>query len=455
MRNTLNILLVDDEINMLEVMRDVLEAEGHCVTTVSSGYEALEKCEDDPPFDLIITDLKMPRMNGIELLEKVREKGSPIPVVILTAHGTIGSAVEAVKKGAYDYILKPFKPDEIFGMIGRILERKNLLDDNLYFQKELSKAYGFETIIGTSSVMQDLFENIEKVARTDASVVLRGESGTGKELLAHIIHYASRRKNKRFVKVSCASLAEGVLESELFGHEKGAFTSAVTSKPGRFEVAHGGTLFLDEIGDIPLTTQIKLLRVLQTKEFERVGGTRTIKVDVRLISATNQDLEEKKKQGTFREDLFYRLHVVPILVPPLRERSEDIPILSEYFLRLFSDQTNKRIRGFSQKALELMSSYPWPGNVRELRNYIERATVFCQSDVIKPEDLPPVLMHHGDTGRLSLSLESRSLCELEKKLIRTVLEEAQWNLTKAAGALQISRGTLYSKLKKYGLTEKA
>ena len=440
---------------MLEVLSDVLVAEGHPVTPASGGFEALEKLEKGSGYDLVITDLKMPKMNGLELLESIKEKWPDIPVVILTAYGTVESAVEAIKKGAYDYILKPFKPSEIFGVIGRLLERKSLLEDNIYFQEELSKAYGFENIIGNSPAMREVFEKVETVAQTDSSVALSGESGTGKELIAHVIHFSSRRKEKRFMKVSCAAFAEGVLESELFGHEKGAFTSAISRKLGRFEMADGGTLFLDEIGDIPLSTQITLLRVLQTKEFERVGGTETIKVDVRLISASNQNLEEKIKEGAFREDLYYRLNVVPINIPPLRERREDIPILSNHFLQMFSKETNKRIDRISEKATELLLGYSWPGNVRELRNYIERAVVFCRSRVIEPQDLPPLLSDRRDRRGITLNLESKSLYEMEKNLIRNVLENTQWNLSRAASELHISRGTLYSKLKKYGLTHQA
>ena len=449
----LNILLVDDEVNMLEVLRDVLVAEGHSVTTAISGFEALQKLENDASFDLVISDLKMPKMSGIELLESIKEKWPSLQVVILTAYGTVESAVESIKKGAYDYILKPFKADEIFGLIGRLLERKTLLEDNIFFQKELSKAYGFENILGNSPAMRDVFEKVETVAQTDSSVILTGESGTGKELLAHVIHYTSRRKRKRFLKVNCAAFAEGVLESELFGHEKGAFTSAVSRKPGRFELADGGTLLLDEIGDLPVATQVKLLRVIQTREFERVGGTETIKADVRLISATNQDLEEKIKEGTFREDLFYRLSVVPIHIPSLRERKEDIPILAEHFLQLFSKETNKRIERISEKAAKLLVSYSWPGNVRELRNYIERAVVFCKSTIIESQDLPSLLREKGDRGRITLRVESKSLYEMERKLIQHVLNETQWNLSEAARELKISRGTLYSKLSKYGLHE--
>ena len=454
MSKNLNILLVDDERNMLEVLSDVLNAEGHPVTVANSGREALETIESDSSFDLVITDLKMPKMNGMELLDSIKRRWPHIQVVILTAYGTVESAVEAIKKGAYDYVLKPFKPDEIFGLIGRLRERKSLLEDNVFFQKELSKVYGFENILGNSPAMQDVFEKVETVAETDSSVVLTGESGTGKELLAHVIHYASRRKNKRFIKVNCAAFAEGVLESELFGHEKGAFTSALSRKLGRFEMADGGTLFLDEIGDIPISTQITVLRFLQTKEFERVGGIETLKVDVRLISATNQDLEEKIKEGTFREDLFYRLNVVPIHIPPLRERVEDIPMLSDHFLRMYSKETNKRIERISERASELLVAYSWPGNVRELRNYIERAVVFCRSNVIETQDLPPLLSEREDVGGIALELDSTSLYEMEKKLIQRVLKKTGWNLSRAASKLEISRGTLYSKLHKYGLMER-
>jgi DNA-binding NtrC family response regulator len=453
MSDRLRILLVDDEVNMLETLGDILRGKGHAVSIATGGLEALEKLRGNAPFDLIITDLKMPGMDGMKLLERVKEEYPWTMFVMLTGYGTIKNAIDATRKGAYNYILKPFNPDEILQIVDRILERKNLLENNIYFQETLSKNYHFDNIVGRASAMQAIFERIKTIAPTNSSVLLTGESGTGKELLAHVIHYSSPRKNRPFIKVSCASLPDGVLESELFGHEKGAFTSAFTQRKGRFELADKGTLFLDQIGDIPLSTQAKLLRVLQAMEFERVGGTETIKVDIRLISASNQDLEKAIREKRFREDLFHRLNVVPIHIPPLRERKEDIPILTNYFLRIFAKETHKRIEGISDDALDLMLPYHWPGNVRELRNYMERAVVLSGSDIIKPADLPPELRNADEAEGFTLRLSSKSLPEAERILILKALGETGWNLSKSATLLRISRGTLYNKIKKYGLNK--
>ncbi|MCK4416550.1 MAG: sigma-54-dependent Fis family transcriptional regulator [Candidatus Latescibacteria bacterium] len=453
MSDRLRVLLVDDEVNMLEALGDVLRGKGHAVSTATGGLEALENLRGNAPFDLIITDLKMPGMDGMKLLERVKEEYPWTMFVMLTGYGTIKNAIDATRKGAYNYILKPFNPDEILQIVDRILERKNLLENNIYFQETLSKNYHFDNIVGRAPAMQAIFERIKTIAPTNSSVLLTGESGTGKELLANVIHYSSPRKNRPFIKVSCASLSDGILESELFGHEKGAFTSAFTQRKGRFELADKGTLFLDQIGDIPLSTQAKLLRILQAMEFERVGGTETIKVDVRLVSASNQNLEKAIREKRFREDLFHRLNVVPIHIPPLRERKEDIPILANYFLRMFAKETHKRIGGISDDALNLMLSYHWPGNVRELRNYMERAVVLSGSDIIKPADLPPELGNADEAEGFTLRLSSKSLPEAERILIVKALEETGWNLSKSATLLRISRGTLYNKIKKYGLNK--
>ncbi len=453
MSDRLRILLVDDEVNMLETLGDILRSKGHAVSTATGGLEALENLRGNAPFDLIVTDLKMPGMDGMKLLERVKEEYPWTMFVMLTGYGTIKSAIDATRKGAYNYILKPFNPDEILQIVNRIVERKNLLENNIYFQEMLSKNYHFDNIVGRAPAIQAIFERIKTIAPTNASVLLTGESGTGKELLAHVIHYSSPRKNRPFIKVSCASLSDGILESELFGHEKGAFTSASTQRKGRFELADKGTLFLDQIGDIPLFTQAKLLRVLQAMEFERVGGTETIKVDVRLISASNQDLEKAIREKRFREDLFHRLNVVPIHIPPLRERKEDIPILANYFLRVFAKETHKRILGISDDALNLMLPHHWPGNVRELRNYMERAVVLSGSDIIRPANLPPELRDADETEGITLRLSSKSLPEAERILIIKALEETGWNLSKSATLLRISRGTLYNKIKKYRLNK--
>ena len=446
------ILIVDDEENMLRALSDVLRGQGWEVEVARSGEEALRHMERTE-MDIVFTDLKMPGMDGIELLERIKEMSPDTEVVVFTAYGSIESAVEAMKKGAWDYIVKPFEPEKVLLTAKKIFEHQALVRENLYLKEELGREYRFENIVGRSEKMQRIYQVIRKVAPTNANVLIYGESGTGKELIAHAIHYNSPRRDRRFVKVSCAALSQNLIETELFGHEKGSFTGAYTRRKGRFEVADGGTLFLDEVGEIPPEVQVKLLRVLQEHEFERVGGTETIKVDVRIISATNKDLWEEVRQGRFREDLFYRLNVVPIFVPPLRERKEDIPLLAKEFLKKYSLEMNKKIKKISKKAMELLMDYDWPGNVRELENTIERAVVFAKGEVITPDvlnlDQSPI---SGDGGRRTGTFNSsKSLYEREKSLISEVLEEANWNLARAARILQISRTTLYSKINKYGL----
>ncbi len=448
MDRPVKILIVDDEVNLLQSLSDVLKKKGYSVATAQNGLEALGKLKERY-FNIAIVDLKMPKMGGMELLEVMKARYPQTLVVILTGYGTIKNAVEAMKKGAYNYLIKPFSPDEILLIINKIMEEENLREENRFLRQELDKK---EEIITQNKKMRRLKELIEQVARTEATVLITGETGTGKELVARAIYQNSPRRKNLFVKVNCAALAEGVLESELFGHERGAFTDAYIQKRGRFELADRGTLFLDEIGDIPLTTQVKLLRVLQESEFERVGAEETIKVDVRIIAATNQNLPQAIREKRFREDLFYRLNIVNLELPPLRERREDIPLLAQYLLRRYR-RLNKQVEGISKEALDCLISYSWPGNIRELENTVERAVILAKKPLIKEKDLS---LPSGDIvslSKVSFSLGSKSLQEVERNLLATVLEETKWNLSKAAQILEISRTTLYSKIKKHKLTK--
>jgi DNA-binding NtrC family response regulator len=436
------ILIVDDEVNLLESLGDLLSKKGYDVATANDGLEALGRL-DSEPFQVMIADLRMPGMSGLELLEKVNSQFPDMSVLILTAYGTIKSAVTAVRMGAYDYICKPFMPEEILTAITNILEQKRLFHEY---------EYEFEKLIGKHPSMREVYKLISQVSKTNCTVLILGESGTGKELAAYAIHHNSDRRSKPFIKVSCAALPEGVLESELFGHERGAFTNAYYRRKGRFELAHGGTLLLDEIGDMPMATQVKLLRVLQEREFERVGGNQTIKVDVRIVATTNRDLTTAVSEQQFREDLYYRLSVVPIHLPPLRERKGDIPLLIGHFLKKFGEKDKKKVSNLSRDALSLLMAYDWPGNVRELENAVERAVVLSKGDTIIPDYLP---RHIRDTsgGGISLWLRSRSLREAERQLLTWVLERTDWNIKKAADILKISRGTLYSKIRKLDLRD--
>lgn len=444
MHRPVKILIVDDEINLLQSLSDVLKRKGYSVATARNGLEALGKLKERY-FNIAIVDLKMPKMGGIELLEMIKERYPQTLVVILTGYGTIKNAVDAIKKGAYSYLIKPFRPDEIILIAKKIMEEENLREENRFLRQELEKK---GEIITQNKRMRRLKELIEQVARTEATVLITGETGTGKELVARAVYQSSPRKKNLFVKVNCAALAEGVLESELFGHERGAFTDAYIQKRGRFELADRGTLFLDEIGDIPLATQVKLLRVLQEGELERVGAEETIKVDVRIIAATNQNLPQAIREKRFRKDLFYRLNVVNLELPSLRERKEDIPLLAQYLLRKHRG-LNKQVEGISKEALDCLISYSWPGNIRELENTIERAVILAKKPLIKKEDLSLPSGDIASLDKVSFSLGSKSLRKMERNLLATVLEETKWNLSKAAQILEISRTTLYSKIKKH------
>jgi DNA-binding NtrC family response regulator len=391
----------------------------------------------------------MPKMNGIELMQKILQHNPQVAVVIFTGEGTVNNAVEAMKSGAYDYITKPMDIAKMSILLDRILESQSIRQEKEILQQQLDQIFGFKNFVGNSPQIQHVFQQIQVVSASDSTTLITGESGTGKELVAHAIHYSSNRKGKPFIKVNCAALSENLIESELFGHEKGAFTSAISKRIGRFELANTGTLFLDEIGDIPASTHIKLLRVLETKEFERLGGNDTINVDVRLLTATNKNLEAAVKEGTFREDLYFRLNVINIHIDPLRDRKSDISLLVHYFLEKYSSQMNKRINRVSPNAMQLLDSHDWPGNVRELENAVERAVVYCQGNVLTEENLPPNIKAKAEGTAVTLNLPSYSLNEAEKMLIEKVVYQSKWNLKQAAAILGISRGTLYSKLEKH------
>ncbi len=444
------ILIIDDDVELLELMQDALRHRNLQTILAENGTDGIKKFEKYRP-EIIFLDFKMPRMNGIETMEKILAIDPGAYVIICTSYADLDTAVEAMKKGAHDYLIKPVDFKKISMLIERIQKSKALQEENTVLQNQLDQLFGKSNFIGVSPQIRHIADQIDQVAGTDSTVLITGESGTGKELVANALHYSSRRKTKKFVKVNCAALAETVIESELFGHEKGAFTSAITRRIGRFELANGGTIFLDEIGEIPLSTQVKLLRVLENREFERLGGNETLKVDIRVIAATNRNLEKLVEQGLFREDLFYRLNVINIHLPPLRERKEDIPVLANHFLKKFATEMNKPVTKFSRKALQILESYPWPGNVRELVNTIERSVVFCKGKTLTEKDLPYNFGSNGKSGMISLQLPSYSLTETEKILIQKVLQETKGNLKRAAELLKISRGTLYSKLEKLSI----
>jgi two-component system response regulator AtoC len=445
------ILIVDDEIDALDLMEELFLKHNYETYTARNGIEALELIRDQEP-DILISDMVMPEMDGIKLLEEVRKKYSDIAVIMITAHGTIETAVEAMKKGAKDYILKPLRLDEILAKVETISQLKSLIKENQYLREKLSNKYNFSNIIGKNRKMLELFDLVKDIAKTNSTVLITGESGTGKELIANAIHFNSDRIKKPFVKVNCAVLAENLLESELFGHVKGAFTGAIRDKMGRFELANGGTIFLDEIGDISPNMQLKLLRVLQEGEFEHVGGTETLKVDVRIIAATNQNLEEMMKKGKFRQDLYYRLNVIPLEVPPLRERFDDIPLLVTHFLTKFSNQFNKNIEAISDEALNALQNYSWQGNIRELENLIERAVVLNKTGKLTTKDFPAYLIQKDSPIEVNVDVD-KNLTDIvdvyEKGVIMRALRDNNFNKLRTAEKLGIHRSTFMSKLKKY------
>jgi two-component system NtrC family response regulator len=448
------ILLVEDEEKMRRILEIMLSQDGYRIDTAENGLKALPLCEKNR-YGLVITDLKMPELDGIAFMRRLRKIAPDVPVIVITAFGSIETAVEAMKEGAFDYITKPFDREEIRILVSKALSYGSLKKENTYLRQEVRRRSTLDDLVGNSANMREIYALAGQVAATNATVLITGESGTGKELLARAIHHASPRTNGPFVALNCASIPETLLESELFGFEKGAFTGADRTKPGRLELAEHGTLFLDEIGDMPQSLQAKLLRTLQDRSLERLGATKTVEIDVRIIAATNKNIQELVRQGRFRDDLFYRLSVFPIHIPPLRERRDDIALLALYFLKRFAEEMGKAVKGISQDALNSLRSYSWPGNVRELQNVIERAVILCTGSEIGQGDLL-IDTKNGQTGLLSsfsalIPPEGIALEDVEKGLIRAALDISGNNQVRAAQLLKISRNTLRYRMEKYGI----
>lgn len=446
------ILVVDDEVHARTALRELLTAEGYQVSLAADGEEALERLVEFPP-DLVVSDIQMPQMNGMQLLTALRERDRDLPVIVVTAGGELRTAVEAMRAGAADYITKPIEFDELLVSIGRAIETRNVRIENENLRRQVREASGEGTqgLLGSSPVMQKVYRLARQVAASRATVLITGESGTGKGELARAIHGLSPRKNKPFVPVHCAALAESLLESELFGHEKGSFTGADRRRIGRFEQAHEGTIFLDEVGEIPPSIQVKLLTVLQERRFERVGGNESIQVDVRILAATNRDLAADVTAGKFREDLYYRLNVVRAEMPPLRVRSGDAMILAEHFLRRFALENHKAVEGFTDRAKTRLRNHRWPGNVRELENAIERAVVLCENNLIDEELLPQG--DGGGAGLEGISVPGATLAELERYAILRTLDSVGGSTVRAAEMLDISVRTIQYRLHEYGLAK--
>ncbi|MCE9577968.1 MAG: sigma-54 dependent transcriptional regulator [Deltaproteobacteria bacterium] len=474
------ILVADDEPNLRRVLTAILRRDGHDVTVAVDGSEALEKLGAGD-IDVVITDLRMPKLDGMDVLRHAARHTPHIPVIMITAYGSVGQAVEAIKAGAFDYIEKPFEQDQIRVVVGKAVRHaiaNSAQPRATLYPSGDDSVRGRFGLVGDSNEMQAVFEIIDKVADTPSTVLITGESGTGKELVAKALHENSSRKGGPFIKINCAAIPKTLMESELFGYEKGAFTGATSSKPGRFELADGGTLFLDEIGEIPVEMQVKLLRAIQESEFERVGGIKTLKVDVRLITATNRDLEAEIKSGNFREDLFYRLNVVPLTIPPLRRRRGDIPLLVRHIIRKFNERLKKNVASIADDALAALEAHNWPGNIRELENVLERTILFCKGDVIQRVDLPDEIAAHGtpagaapidddddDTavepvaaelsGDASLKdIVRAETSRVEREVIAKALDETNGNVTQAARLLKISRKSLQMKMKELGLRDR-
>ncbi|APR99283.1 sigma-54-dependent transcriptional regulator [Pajaroellobacter abortibovis] len=460
------LLIVDDEANLRRILSAQLSREGYDVLTAKEGEQGLELLRENH-IDLMITDLKMPKMDGMTLLREALREDPYLPVVVITAHGTIDTAVEALKLGAFDYLTKPFDKDDLRQIVAKALRTRLLAGKEASIQAAANTCFG---IIGNSPQIIELYTILKRVADTPTTILIVGESGTGKELVARALHEHSSRKDKPFIKLNCAAIPKELIESELFGYERGAFTGAVHSKPGRFELAHGGTLFLDEIGEVPMEMQVKLLRVLQESEFERVGGIKTMRVDVRLVAATNRDLKKLIGAGAFRDDLYYRLNVVPIRLPSLRERTGDIPILAEHFLIKFNGRLKKAIHGIEPEALDLLCAYTWPGNIRELENVMERAVLFCDTERIRCSDLSIEIQDPPSSTSLNPEMEQEetlpvsqdgglkehikiATIRLERELVSRALMQANGNVTHAARLLKISRKGLQLKIKELHLRE--
>ncbi len=465
------VLIVDDEPNLRKILAAQLSRDGYDVLLAEDGEQGLALLREHH-IDLVVTDLKMPKVDGMTLLREALAEQPELPIVMITAHGTVDTAVEALKLGAFDYLTKPFDKDEVRQIVGKALKTRELAGEEATTGLKEAEGARFG-IIGQSSGLTELYAVLERVADSPTTVLITGESGTGKELVARALHDHSSRRGKPFIKVNCAAIPKELIESELFGYERGAFTGAVSSKPGRFELANGGTLFLDEIGEIPVEMQVKLLRALQESEFERVGGIKTMRVDVRLVAATNRDLKKLISQGAFREDLFYRLNVVSIRLPALRERATDIPLLVEHFLKKFNERLKKSVSGVEPEALDLLSAYGWPGNIRELENVMERAVLFCDASKLRVEDLPAELRGPSALSMGSVAPSSDAsvdlgtlpadgglkehvkvaMSRLERDLVSRALKQTNNNVTHAARLLKISRKGLQLKMKELGLRE--
>jgi two-component system NtrC family response regulator len=449
-----SILIIDDKDSMRQMLSRTLESEGYEVETAKDGEGGLEKAKEKK-YDLILADLKLPKMDGIEVLSSLKDLDPEVAVIMMTAYGTIESAVEAMKQGAFDFLAKPFDTDHLNVLIKRALENRRLVAENILLREELAHNLGYAEIIGKCEKMKEVSRLIQKVASSDTSVLLLGESGTGKELFARAIHNLSPRTKASYVAINCAAIPRELLENELFGSEKGAYTGAVARKMGKFEIAEGGTIFLDEVGDLDIALQAKLLRVLQNRTFERLGGTKTISVDVRLIAASNTDLKKAIEKNLFREDLYYRLSVFPITIPPLRERREDIPDLAEYFVKKYCAEMKKPKKNISKEALALLDKYHWPGNVRELENTIERAIILCEGKSILPEHLairiptPNEIRLREGAGLKEVGQYAQA--EAERALIVRILTQVRGNKRKAAQALKIDYTTLFEKIKRYSI----
>ncbi|MDN3512287.1 MAG: sigma-54 dependent transcriptional regulator [Candidatus Jettenia sp.] len=444
-----SLLLVDDDKNTLDGLVKILMHDGYTVSGAVSGYDALNLLSRKN-FDIIVTDMKLPGMGGISLIHEIRKREESVAIVVITAYSSVKTAVEAIKCGADDYLTKPINIEELKVVLEKLWEKQQLIAQNRILKEKLKDRYKFSELVGSTSQMQQIFHMIEDVAPSTASILILGETGTGKELIANAIHYQSDRSARPFIALHCAALSEGVLESELFGHEKGAFTGAIQTRKGRFEMADGGTLFLDEVGEMSLKVQVKLLRVLEKGEFERVGGEKTLKVDVRFIAATNRDLEREVSEGRFREDLFYRLNVITVNLPPLRERRDDIPILSNFFVIKYTKKYKKEIKGFTPEAMDALCAYHWPGNVRELENVIERAIVLCKKNTLSVDHLPGnVIPNKDDISVIKIPL-GISLKEAEKEIIQKTLLMAQGSKKEAAKILGISNRKIEYKVKEWG-----
>jgi DNA-binding NtrC family response regulator len=451
------ILAIDDDAAVRQGLKEILEAQGHQITVAADGESGLALLADRT-FDLVLTDLALPGLGGLEVLAHLVKEQPQCPCIIITGFGTIGNAVTAMRQGAYDYLTKPVDPTELSLVVARALDHNRLKRENLQLKQRLNRRYGFANMVGMSEAMTRVFELIRKVADTDSTVILLGESGTGKELITHAIHFNSSRRDGPLIPVNCAAIPEELLESELFGHERGAFTHAVRTRLGRFEQADGGTIFLDEISEMSPGLQVKILRVLQDRAFERIGGVKTIRVDIRVIAATNRDLEALVRQNKFREDLFYRLNVIPIRVPPLRERVGDLPLLARHFLQEFCRKQKKPLKRLSPGALDLLARHPWPGNVRELENLMERLVTLTEGELIEVADLPekiqllnlPALILATDLPPQGLHLTAQ-VQAFERRLILQALESSHWVKSRAAALLNLNRTTLLEKMKKQNI----